>query len=228
MSASLSLSEIVIRLALTIVAGAVLGIDRTGHGRPAGLRTTLLVCLAASIAMILANELLTSSGRPPDSFVSLDPMRLPLGILTGMGFIGAGAIVRRGKLVLGVTTAATLWLGTVIGLCMGAGQIWLGIATLGIAMGVLSGLKFLERWIPQEHRVRLAATATDRRLFERLRGQLAEAGYDVKIWDVALGKDSCKLRCELRRRSQTNEHRTPAFIEAFQEDPSVRSIRWRQ
>ena len=69
----------------------------------------MLVALAAAISMIQVNLLLPSAGKPSDSFVMLDLMRLPLGVLSGMGFIGAGAIVRRNDLVQGVTTAATLW-----------------------------------------------------------------------------------------------------------------------
>src|SRR5215470_7526905 len=93
---------------------------------PPGLRTTLLVCLAASVAMIEANLLLPLTGKPSDSFVQLDVMRLPLGILSGMGFLRAGAIIRRPDLVMGVTTAATLWMVTVVGLCFGGGQFVLG------------------------------------------------------------------------------------------------------
>jgi putative Mg2+ transporter-C (MgtC) family protein len=99
------------------------------------LRTTLLVCLAASVSMIQVNLLLPIAGKSPDSFAVLDLMRLPLGILSGMGFIGAGAIVRTGNLVRGLTTAATLWFVTVLGLCFGGGQLVLGLAVL--ALGVL-------------------------------------------------------------------------------------------
>ena len=123
MPLSLTWSEIALRLGLAVLAGAAVGLDRGEHGRPAGLRTNLLVCLAAAVAMLLANLLLPTSGKTSSSFAVLDLMRLPLGILTGMGFIGAGAILRRDGLVLGVTTAATLWLVTVIGLCFGAGRL---------------------------------------------------------------------------------------------------------
>jgi putative Mg2+ transporter-C (MgtC) family protein len=101
--------DIAIRLAFTVFAGACIGINRGEHGQPAGMRTTILVCLAAAVSMIQANLLLATAGRAPDSFITLDLMRLPLGILSGMGFIGAGAILRRGSMVMGVTTAATLW-----------------------------------------------------------------------------------------------------------------------
>jgi putative Mg2+ transporter-C (MgtC) family protein len=106
---------------LTIAAGGLLGAERSKTGHAAGLRTTLLVSLAASVAMIQMNLLLPTNGKPPDSYAVMDLMRLPLGILTGVGFIGAGAIVHNNELVVGVTTAATLWFATVVGLCMGGG-----------------------------------------------------------------------------------------------------------
>jgi putative Mg2+ transporter-C (MgtC) family protein len=78
--------------------------------------------------MIQVNILLPMAGSPPTSFIKLDLTRLPLGILSGMGFIGVGAIIRRGNLVDGVTTVATLWYVTVMGLCFGGGQLALGLA----------------------------------------------------------------------------------------------------
>src|ERR1700723_126411 len=131
--------DIALRLALSVAAGGLIGLDRGEHGRPAGLRTTLLVCLAAAVAMIQAKLLLATTGKTSDSFISLDLMRLPLGILTGMGFIGEGAVLRRDGLVFGVTTAATLWFVTVIGLCLGGGQIALGLAGLVLGLRVVGG-----------------------------------------------------------------------------------------
>jgi putative Mg2+ transporter-C (MgtC) family protein len=84
--------------------------------------------------MIQVNLLLPTAGKPSDSFVMLDLMRLPLGVLSGMGFIGARAIVRRNDLVQGVTTAATLWYVTMMGLCFDGGQLGLGLAALGLAL----------------------------------------------------------------------------------------------
>ena len=87
-----------------------------------------------------ANPLFADTAcRSPDSFAVLDLMRLPLGILSGMGFIGAGAIVRTGSLVRGLTTAATLWFVTVLGLCFGGGQLALGLAVLALGVLVLGG-----------------------------------------------------------------------------------------
>jgi putative Mg2+ transporter-C (MgtC) family protein len=152
---SLPWAEIALRLALTVFVGVLIGYNRSQHGKAAGMRTTVLVCLAASVAMIQVNLLLPSAGRAPNSFVMNDLMRLPLGILTGVGFIGAGAIVHRANLVVGVTTAATLWLVTVIGLCLGGGQIALGLAATALGLFSLWVLKGIEGRLPQEHRARL-------------------------------------------------------------------------
>lgn len=132
------------RLACALVVGAAFGLDRSEAGKAAGLRTTILVCLAACVSMLLVNALLEQSGKTPASFVSLDLMRLPLGILTGMGFIGAGAVFRRDGLVSGVTTAAMLWFVTVIGLCFGGGQYLLGAGCSVVGLGVMWGLHIAE------------------------------------------------------------------------------------
>lgn len=142
--------EIALRLFLTVVAGGIIGLDRGTRGRAAGLRTSILVCLAASVAMIQANLLLPVSGKTAASFGVMDLMRLPLGILTGVGFIGAGTILRRGDLVTGVTTAATLWVLTVIGLCFGGGQLVLGIVATVLSVLTITGLQWLDARIPRQ------------------------------------------------------------------------------
>ena len=82
MPLTLDWSQIALRLGLTVLAGLIIGINRGEHGRPAGMRTTLLVCLAASLSMIAANRLLNTTGKAANSFVVMDPMRLPLGVLS--------------------------------------------------------------------------------------------------------------------------------------------------
>jgi putative Mg2+ transporter-C (MgtC) family protein len=147
----LTWQSITVRLALTVLCAGIFGFDRDERGRPAGLRTNLLVGLAACLAMIQANWLINSNGKPEDSFVVMDIMRLPLGILSGIGFIGAGAIVKRGELAVGVTTAATIWFVTVMGLCFGGGQIGLGLEGFAAGFLVLAGLKKIEIRIPRRH-----------------------------------------------------------------------------
>src|ERR1700753_901531 len=152
--------DIAIRLVLTMLACAVIGLNRGARGHAAGFRTTILVGLAASVAMIQANILLLLDGKTPGSFAVMDLMRLPLGILTGVGFIGGGTILKKGDLVTGVTTAATLWLVTVIGLCLGGGQLILGIAATLLGVLTLWGLKWIDIVIPREHHAKLVVTCT--------------------------------------------------------------------
>jgi putative Mg2+ transporter-C (MgtC) family protein len=153
-------ADIAVRLLLTVAAAAVIGIDREARGHAAGLRTTILVALAASVAMIQANILLAASGKTATSFSDMDVLRLPLGILTGVGFIGGGAILRRGDMMSGVTTAATLWIATVIGLCMGGGQIALGWTATAVAFATLSILKSIDDRIPRVHRARMTVESS--------------------------------------------------------------------
>lgn len=124
-------TDVAVRLLLTVAAGITIGLNRGDHGRAAGLPTKLLVALAASLPMLEANALLIKQGKSSSEYASMDVLRFPLGILSGMSFIGAGAIVRRRSLVSGLTTAATLWLVTIIGLCFGRGQLGLGIERSG-------------------------------------------------------------------------------------------------
>ncbi|MGZ2404268.1 putative membrane protein YhiD involved in acid resistance [Rhizobium ruizarguesonis] len=122
------------RITLTLVAGGLIGLDRERGGHAAGFRTTILVALAACLAMIQANLLLSVYGKTPGSFTQMDVLRFPLGVLTGVGFIGGGAILKRGDMLTGVTTAATLWFMTVVGLCFGGGQILTGIVATAIGL----------------------------------------------------------------------------------------------
>jgi putative Mg2+ transporter-C (MgtC) family protein len=115
--------EILLRVALTLITGVILGVEREQHGRAAGLRTVLLVSLAACLAMIVSDSFYLSSlaVTGTDPAWHPDPARLAAGVLSGMGFLGAGVIIRQtSHVVRGVTTAATLWFATVIGLAYGA------------------------------------------------------------------------------------------------------------
>src|ERR1700760_487804 len=165
--------EIAMRLALTVLSGVLIGVDRSEHGHAAGLRTTLLVCLAASLSMLQVNLLLPMTGKASSSFAVMDLMRLPLGILSGMGFIGAGAIVRKDNLVHGLTTAATLWFVTGLGLCFGGGQLGLGLVGLALGVLVLEGLKRVEdRWSQDRHAVLSVVISTNGPTEEELTSQL--------------------------------------------------------
>ena len=230
MPLTLTWQEIALRLALSVAAGALIGLDRGEHGRPAGLRTTLLVCLAAAVAMLQANVLMPTVGKAADSYVVLDLMRLPLGILTGMGFIGAGAILRRDGLVLGVTTAATLWFVTVIGLCFGGGQISLGIAATALAVVIVTGLRWLDNHMKQDqHAILSMTTDRDKPTQEEIRGTVQKAGYQIKASSVAYTNQTQQRHLEFRLqwRAPKEEVDVPPFLRELSSDPSVLTAEWK-
>lgn len=227
---TLTAEEIAVRLVLTLLSGALIGVNRSEHGTSAGLRTTILVCLAASASMLQVNLLLGLAGRHPDSFVMLDLMRLPLGVLTGMGFIGGGAILRRGNIVMGVTTAATLWFVTVMGLCFGAGQIGLGLTLTAIGCFVLWFLKWAERWIPQDRRASLSVLAGEDGPDEaEIRRRVTASGFQVVACTVTYfePRRQRSLHCELQWRGTSAEAPTPPFVAELAKRPGTLRLRWR-
>jgi putative Mg2+ transporter-C (MgtC) family protein len=230
MPITLHWQQVALRLALTAIAGIIIGFNRGEHGRPAGMRTTLLVCLAAAIAMIQANLLMNTVGKARDSFIVMDLMRLPLGILSGMGFIGAGAILRKDSLVLGVTTAATLWFSTVMGLCFGGGQLGLGGAALGLGIGTLWGLKHVERAFRQDMRATFAlVTLADGPSEAQVRQAIAGAGCQIIFWGVTLldHGQRCEMRGHIQRRVKPDDTAPPPFIAQLSGHPKVLRVMWR-
>jgi putative Mg2+ transporter-C (MgtC) family protein len=225
----ISWSEIALRLLLTVIAGVLIGYDRSEHGKAAGMRTTLLVCLAASVAMIQVNLLLPTAGKPPDSFITNDLMRLPLGILTGVGFIGGGAILRRDNIIVGVTTAATLWLVTVVGLCLGGGQMVLGIVATALGIVALQGLRWVESRLRQQIRTRLTIMIADNGLGEdALRQRLAQARFSIAGTRILLNRSEGyrELIFELRQLRLAHDTSTPLVIAGLADEAGVMKLSW--
>jgi putative Mg2+ transporter-C (MgtC) family protein len=217
-----------VRLACSLIAGAIIGYNRGEHGKAAGLRTTLLVCLAAAVAMLQVNALLPLAGRTSDSFVMNDLMRLPLGILTGVGFIGAGAILRRRDVVTGVTTAATLWYVTVIGLCFGGGQILLGWLATAIGCIVLWALAWLERFMVMEFRARLAMTLDDNGPADGdIRRQLHDAALVIKATTLIADGAHRTYVFEVLETRSSSDVKVPAVVDTLGRQPGITSISWR-
>jgi putative Mg2+ transporter-C (MgtC) family protein len=229
MPLSITWNDIGLRLALTVAAGLALGFNRSEHGKAAGMRTTLLVCIAASVAMIQVNLLLPTAGRPAGSFVMNDLMRLPLGILTGVGFIGGGAILRRGNIVTGVTTAATLWLATVVGLCFGGGQNELGIAATVLGLVALWPLAWIEHAFKREHSAVISIELDENaRSDGDIRQQIPAAGFSVVSNQISLSDGhGRKLSFKLRYVPPQSVPLPPPLLEVLATQPGVKRVDWR-
>jgi len=137
-------AEIVLRLFLGAVLGGIIGVERQVHGRQAGFRTQLIVCVASVLVMIVSEYYHHLSYMNP-SYIRVDPGRIAAGAITGIGFIGAGAILKMGITVQGLTTAACLWMVSAIGLAIGAGLYVAGIAASFLTLFSLLVLRIIER-----------------------------------------------------------------------------------
>src|SRR3954453_6111477 len=138
------------RVAGGLVIGALIGFERTFRGRPAGFRTHSLVCIASAILMIVTvyqNQWMTFVDRDA---IRTDPTRMAQGIMTGIGFLGAGVIFKEGLTVRGLTTAASIWITAAIGIMIGAGFYFPAAAATVGTLGVLSGFRWIERHLPSE------------------------------------------------------------------------------
>ncbi|WP_295195375.1 MgtC/SapB family protein [uncultured Brevundimonas sp.] len=132
-----------------VIAGGVIGFEREWRGRAAGLRTHILVSLASALLMLAAMSQADWAFRAlPDENIVTDPTRMAHGVLTGIGFLCAGVIFRTGFSIHGLTTAASLWITSAIGILFGAGLYALGAAATVVTALILIGLKLISGRLP--------------------------------------------------------------------------------
>jgi putative Mg2+ transporter-C (MgtC) family protein len=142
--------EMGFRMAAALLAGGLIGLERSHRGRPAGFRTHALVCLSSTLLMLVTAY--ESHWFPRDSAarVILDPTRMAQGIMTGIGFLGAGAIIKDGLSVRGLTTAASIWITAAIGILAGVGFYFAALVGTVLTLGTLSAFRWIEARLPTE------------------------------------------------------------------------------
>lgn len=150
-------AEVALRLVVATVLGAAIGWERERKNHPAGLRTHMLVCLGACLVMVVSTEMaFMYAGFPTD------PTRIAAQVVSGIGFLGAGTILREGLTIRGLTTAASLWLAAALGLAAGAGMYLVAVLTTGIGLATLALFSTLERRVFDPARqARLVVTMDD-------------------------------------------------------------------
>jgi putative Mg2+ transporter-C (MgtC) family protein len=131
--------ELIERLCLAAALGAVLGLEREWRQKYAGLRTNILIAIGAALFTVMSIDLSASAGG--------DPTRVASQIVTGIGFLGAGAIMRTGVGIRGLTTASMIWVNAAIGVAVGGGEYRLAVIATGVTLLVLVVLTPVERWI---------------------------------------------------------------------------------
>jgi putative Mg2+ transporter-C (MgtC) family protein len=142
--------EISIRLLVALLFGGLVGLERSYHGRPAGFRTHTLVCLASAVLMLVTVYEGQWFAAKALERVTIDPTRMAQGIMTGIGFLGAGVIMKEGLSVRGLTTAGSIWVTAAIGVLVGIGFYFpAGLAT-ALALGTLSAFRWFESRMPSQ------------------------------------------------------------------------------
>ncbi len=159
--------QVLIKLGLSILLGGAIGLEREFGHKPAGLRTNILICLGSTMMMTLSGIMLVGK-----SAGSADSLRIAAGVITGMGFIGAGAVIRASGHVHGLTTASTLWAVTGLGLVIGAGYYRIAVVFTAVVVVTLILFRKIEQILPRKIGFQYVLMAKDR---PGILGELNEA-----------------------------------------------------
>ena len=150
--------ELFFRLVLACVLGGVIGYERQSRRKSAGLRTNMLVCLGSCLVMLLSQQLY----REVEGLTNADPARLAARVVSGIGFLGAGAIMKEGLTVTGLTTAACLWVVAGVGLAAGAGYYSGALIATALVFVTLGSLSRLDEWVDHEKNFSLSIYTVDK------------------------------------------------------------------
>jgi len=143
--------DVVTHLTVALVAGGLIGLERSFHGRPAGFRTHTLVCMSSSLLMLVTRYQSEWFAPAVLETVRVDPTRMAQGVMTGIGFLGAGVIMREGLSVRGLTTAASIWITAAIGILAGVGFYWPVVLATALTLGTLTIFRRIEAAMPLQH-----------------------------------------------------------------------------
>ena len=178
------------RLLGAVLAGGLIGLERSFRGRPAGFRTHTLVCMASAVLMLITvYEWQWIQSHTPDS-IRMDPTRMAQGIMTGIGFLGAGVIFKEGITVRGLTTAASIWITAALGILIGIGFYFPAAVTTALAIFVLSIFRWVESHMRTQSYARLVIAFRRGETLDEavLRAQLAGHGFDAAHMSYRVGE----------------------------------------
>jgi putative Mg2+ transporter-C (MgtC) family protein len=222
-------AEVLLRIAAALAAGLVIGAEREVHGRAAGLRTTMLVCLSSCVAMLVSEMFYQQTfGREPSQWHP-DPMRLAAGILTGMGFLGAGVIIQlRTNVIRGVTTAATLWLTAIVGIAIGGGALGIGLLATVLTAVILAAVPKLEAFLENDWYSDLSIQLEESASADEVAALIRSHGVKITGIDwkekVAARRRTVTYHLKLRKSARID---LPARIIAeLGRLPGTRSVHW--
>jgi putative Mg2+ transporter-C (MgtC) family protein len=174
-------AEFLGRLVLAALLGAAVGLEREIHGRPAGIRTYLILSMGTALLMVLSEYLLVAyHGKYPELGLQGDPGRIAGQAITGIGFLGAGVIIRYKDTIRGLTTAACVWLVCSVGLAVGAGFYVVSVAVTSLTLLALIGLKAWERRLKKDWFEDLHVVSEDiPGQINRMKDSIVQHGFEV-------------------------------------------------
>ena len=207
----ISEEELFLRLVLSCILGGIIGYERQSRRKSAGLRTNVLVCLGACLIMILSQALYENvEGR-----TNADPARLAAQVVSGIGFLGAGAIMKEGLTVTGLTTAACLWVVAGVGLAVGSGFYSGALMTTALVFVTLGSLSRLDDWVDHEKNIGLNIHTVDKP------GQLMEISTCLE--DLQLKVRGIKVKADEDEAETNGEHLMYINLEIFNKQ-GIKSI----
>lgn len=168
--------EVFLRLTLSCVLGGVIGYERQSRRKSAGLRTNMLVCLGSCLVMLLS----TAIYQGVEGRTNADPARLAAQVVSGIGFLGAGAIMKEGLTVTGLTTAACLWVVAGVGLATGGGYYTAALLATGLVFVTLGALSRIDEWVLHDNHILLTVFTRD------LPGQLVHINECLEDLDLTV------------------------------------------
>lgn len=211
-------NEILLRIGLSLVLGGVIGFERERDNQPAGLRTHMILVIGACLAMILSINMGVISGN--------DPARIAAQVISGIGFLGAGAILRYGFNVKGLTTATTLWTMAIVGLVLGAGYYWVAIISTVVMLVVLAALDQIEKKHVRVNIVRnIVVDLHDRKsVLREVRKTIQNLADKVMAYSIQKSVKNKHLRLEVTARFK-NREKLEDLVEELSEIDGVRALK---
>ncbi|MDR5172902.1 MgtC/SapB family protein [Methylobacillus flagellatus] len=217
---------ITIHLVSAIAAGGIIGLERSFHGRPAGFRTHTLVCLSSSLLMLLTLYQWQLLPGVPEDTIKADPSRMAQGIMTGIGFLGAGVIFKEGFTVRGLTTAASIWITAAIGIMFGIGFYFPAVLATLMTLGTLSLFRWIEVRLPSHYyaHYQISFDRYNPMPESELRQFITDKGFTIANMSYAISHDGKLLEYSMILRTLDQDN-ISVLAHALQEMEIVRTFR---
>lgn len=211
--------ELIKKVLISGFLSGIIGFEREKHGREAGLRTMILVGMGTTTILITSFQVYYIFSNLQNSILRIDPARIAYGVVTGMGFLGAGVIIKDEKRIRGLTTAACLWFVTSIGLAVGVGLYILSYFLTFISLIILYFLKIFEKKICIDTYSTITVIGEDREGLKEILEKIIEK-FDFKILSVGIEKNKLKGRIKLvyTLRYKSNQNINNVFEEIYKID----------